>query len=174
MSHERFVQRGAQIEPARAIHGEIEPAQETIARMMRERTEHVDRIQSLEIELAEERRRTSSDPRFMIGLHALRKELSPLFEALQVVFGYLDAIAPSSNGAQVDDRQARVLERWKQELGSACASVIDVIRDRPGITVSQIAMAAHKSPRTIQNIIVTINKAGLIDKSGRHISLRKL
>lgn len=75
---------------------------------------------------------------------------------------------------QVDDRQSKVWESWKQRLGGSCAKVIDALLTHKDLNTQQLAIATGLHRTTIPNLIFRLNKAGLINKNGGRFSLKSL
>jgi len=105
------------------------------------------------------------------AVSALRQQLSPLYKALRMVFGEMDAI--SDEGASTHSTNT-VWEQWKQKLDKGSAKVIDALLTHKRMTRRQIAVATGYSPQNISNIISKLNKASLVTKDGDLISLRSL
>lgn len=120
------------------------------------------------------------------ALTALRQQLSPLYRALQRVFGELDeagvadapatgTAAPSNSAApRQDARVAAIWDSWKVRLGPASAAVIDALLLQPNMNTTQLAIAIGKSRNTVPNLIFKLNQAGLITKNGGRFSLKEL
>lgn len=109
------------------------------------------------------------------ALNALRKQLSPLYRALQVVFGELDAAGIESDDAPpANARTTTMWGVWKDKLGKGPAKVIDALLLHGAMTRKQIAVASGYSPQNISNIISDLNKASLITKDGDRVTLRTL
>lgn len=116
------------------------------------------------------------------ALTNLRRQLSPLYRALQDVFGELDAagasddVPPSAFGpgtATVDPRTAAVWASWKGRMGAA-APVIDALLLHGEMTTTQIGIAIQRSRKTVPALIFKLNRAGLINKNGNKFSLKSL
>jgi len=122
------------------------------------------------------------------ALTALRQQLSPLYRALQRVFGELDdagvpevggpsaaASASSSPGtATPDARVTAVWESWKSRLSPACGKVIDALLLHGELNSVQIKVAARLGTSTVSECITRLNKASLLDKNGGKFSLKAL
>jgi chromosome segregation ATPase len=120
------------------------------------------------------------------ALSRLRTQLSPLYRALQAVFGELDAAgvtedartSVAASGAAVpsgaDPRVAAVWEAWKSRLGGGCAKVIDALLLHSDLNTQQLAIAIGLHRTTIPALIHKLNKAGLINKNGGRFSLKQL
>jgi hypothetical protein len=119
------------------------------------------------------------------ALSMLRRQLGPLYRALQAVFGELDAAgvadvpnaAPALNGAApaADTRLQSVWASWKTKLGGTVAKGIDALLLHGELDTQQLAIAAGVDKRTVTNTIVyKLHGAGLINKNGGRFSLKQL
>lgn len=111
------------------------------------------------------------------ALSALRKQLSPLYRAIQAVFGELDAagVEDGTGPTQpVDARTAKIWESWKTRLGPTCGKAIDALLLQNDMNQQQLAIAVGISRQHASNIISKLNTTGLINKNGGRISLKQL
>jgi chromosome segregation ATPase len=110
------------------------------------------------------------------ALAALRKQLSPLYRALQAVFGELDAAGVDDTVplASTNTRTSAVWDAWKQKLSPACGQVIDALLIHGELNVQQICVAARMGKNTVYGVIVMLKKAGVINKQGGRFSLKQL
>ena len=110
----------------------------------------------------------------------LRRQLLPLYNALRAVFGEIDVLvgeAPhqgSNMASPVDSRTAQVWTMWKSRLGGNTAKVIDALLLSGDLNTQQLAIATGMNRNTIPNLIMKLNKAGLINKNGGRFSLKQL
>lgn len=105
----------------------------------------------------------------------LRKQLSPLYRALQGVFGELESIGEGdATGGDIDPRTAQVWASWKSKLGTTCAKVIDALLTHGPMRNQALAIATGLNRNTVSNAVVTMNKAGLITKRDGQIGLKQL
>lgn len=108
---------------------------------------------------------------------ALRKQLAPLYRALQAVFGEMDDVwiedAPASVAAGPDARTVAVWNSWKSRMGSA-AKIIDALLLHGEMNTQQLAIATGYHRTTIPAMVHKLNKAGLLNKSGGRFSLKQL
>jgi chromosome segregation ATPase len=146
------------------------------------------KISELEIELRQVRRelsdaelraeRATEDAGRALGM--LRKQLGPLYRALQAVFGELDAagIHETREGgpapAESSDRVSAVWTAWKSKLSPACGRVIDALLTHGELTGQQICVAAHMGKNTMRDVITKLNRAGVLAKNGGRYSLKQL
>lgn len=120
------------------------------------------------------------------ALSMLRKQLGPLYRALQAVFGELDAagiadVEPASTSSPrasdgitgADPRTAAVWASWKDKLGAA-GKLIDALLLHKEMNTQQLAIATGLHRTTIPKHIHTLNKAGLLNKNGGRFSLKPL
>lgn len=110
------------------------------------------------------------------GLAELRFTLAPLYRAMQMVFGHLDAMDVSANGAApASDAKRAVWESWKQKLGGLTAKAIDVLSLHGPMNQTQLRIQLACASRSVTNIVAALNKAGLINKAeGGKIALKEL
>lgn len=113
-----------------------------------------------------------------LAMGALRRQLSPLYRALQAVFGELDAAgiedAPVPSAAGTTPRNSAVWEAWKQRLPPAVGKVIDALLLHGDLNQAQIKVAAGLGTGTVSDAVYKLNKAGLINKNGGRVSLKAL
>lgn len=140
-----------------------------------------DEIARLRRELADKDQIVSQERhRFETGAQALRRQLQPLYAALQQVFGEFDGLGgtealPAAPGAgpSVDARTAAIWASWKQRLGPMCAKIIEALLLQPGMTNRQLAVAVGtKRIQTIYEAVTKLNKAELLTKTGDSYFLR--
>lgn len=119
------------------------------------------------------------------ALSNLRRQLGPLYRALQMVFGELDAAgvvdAPgeppaagrTSAASAPDSRVSAVWDAWKSKMGTA-AKIIDALQIHGELNTQQLAVVVGLHRTTIPALILKLNKAGLINKNGGRFSLKQL
>lgn len=109
------------------------------------------------------------------ALNALRKQLSPLYRALQAVFGELDeaGIGDAPISSDENPRTRAVWNNWKSRMGSA-AKIIDALLLHGEMNTQQLAIATGYHRTTIPAMIFKLNKAGLLNKNGGRFSLKQL
>lgn len=127
-------------------------------------------VESLKAALAHEKQAGREGAR---AVAALRKQLTPLYQALQVVFGHMesvggseDASTPASSGMN-----ARI-EAYKRQLGQSCAKVIDVLLVHGELNVEGIRINAKMSPNTVYRCTSQLQRAGAVVKNGGRFSLK--
>jgi chromosome segregation ATPase len=106
------------------------------------------------------------------GVTQLRQILSPLHQALGMVFGEIDSMNPPSQVS--DSRVSAVWESWKQKLGGKQAEFIDAMLTHGEMTATQLKIATKSGQQTVYDTIHKLNKAGLINKNGGKFSLKEL
>jgi len=116
------------------------------------------------------------------ALASLRRQLTPLYQALQAVFGELDAVlvadaqetvSPPASAAQ-DARVVAVWASWKSKLGQGPAKVIDSLLLHGEMNTQQLAIATGYHRHTVPNHIHRLHQAGLVNKNGGRFSLKQL
>lgn len=139
-----------------------------------------DEIRRLRAELTTERQETARVRRDTArALGTLRGQLTPLYRALQAVFGELDAAgvdepAAGSPGSG-EPRLRAIWDSWKARLGPTCAKVIDALLLQPEMTNRQIAVAIGTGRiQTIYDAVAKMNKVSLLTKNGDRYSLKQL
>jgi len=140
-----------------------------------------DEVEDLRSELAAAKARANRAERDTArALGALRQQLTPLYRALQQVFGELDAAGvedgaePSASATSTDGRVKAVWESWKSRVSPACGKVIDALLVHGELNSVQIKVAARLGTSTVSDSISKLNKAGLINKNGGRFSLKAL
>lgn len=108
------------------------------------------------------------------ALGMLRKQLTPLYRALQAVFGELDAAGVEDAPQNTSPRVSAVWENWKAKLGGGPAKVIDALLLHREMNTQQLAIAIGCDRTTVPNYIHRLNKAGLLNKNGGRFSLKEL
>jgi DNA-binding transcriptional regulator GbsR (MarR family) len=118
------------------------------------------------------------------ALSMLRKQLGPLYRALQAVFGELDAAgitdtpAAQPGAAPVpagqDPRVTAVWQAWKEKFPPACGKVIDALLLHGELNSVQLKVTARLGTSSVSESISKLNKAGLINKNGGRFSLKSL
>jgi hypothetical protein len=126
--------------------------------------------QGLRAALAETRARLNGISR---GQAKLKQQLSPLFEALKMVFGELqdvEATATISAGAA----SLVKWQSWKEKLPGRPAEFIDLLLLHNEMTGAQLQAAARCGKDTVYQTIAKLNKAQLLVKNGGKFSLKAL
>jgi len=136
----------------------------------------------LEVELKTERRKNATTEK---GVAQLRNILSPLHQALGMVFGQIESMGvgesarsagqvPSTN----DPRKAAVWDSWVEKLGgkdSFAGKMISALLQHGALTSKQIAIhIGTKRMQTVYETTLKVNKAGILDKNGDKFALKEL
>jgi FtsZ-binding cell division protein ZapB len=120
------------------------------------------------------------------ALSMLRRQLSPLYRALQAVFGELDDAGVTDGPVPVhtagaapvageDARLKNIWDSWKERLGPTCAKVIDALLLQSEMTNRQIAVAIGTGRiQTVYDAVTKMNKVSLLTKNGDRYSLKQL
>ncbi len=105
----------------------------------------------------------------------LRHQLSPLYQALQVLFGEIDKVEPLETGpSMAAAKNSAVWESWKQRLGGKQAEFIDLLLTHREMTAAQLKAAARCATKTVYDVIFKMNRAGILNKNGGRFSLKEL
>jgi sugar-specific transcriptional regulator TrmB len=126
-------------------------------------------LEEAEEALRREKRKTAA---IEAGVQQLRTVLSPLYQALQMVFGEIEAMGIS--GDSPTPRVSAVWESWKQKLGGQTAEAIDVLALHGEMNAEQLRIHLRCARTHVYNVISRLNKAGIINKNGGKISLKEL
>lgn len=135
-----------------------------------------DEVRRLNVDLSAARREASNARRDADRAMAeLRRQLGPLYKAMQMVFGELDAagIEDSSGPAPSNARVSAVWDSWKSRVGSS-AKVIDALLLHGEMNTGQLAVATGFHRTTIPAHVFKLNKLGLLNKNAGRFSLKKL
>lgn len=108
------------------------------------------------------------------ALGALRRQLTPLYRALQGVFGELDAAGAVDDGQAAGGGKAAQWEEWKARLGPSCAKVIDTLLLGGEMTVKAIKISARMGENTVYQATSKMGQAGILVKNGGKFSLKQL
>lgn len=126
-------------------------------------------------ELAAERSKGST---VETGVVNLRRALSPLYSALQQVFGEIGTLVEVGIEADVRPsvmpQKSVAWESWKQRLGGKTAEAIDVLMVHGELNNTQLRIHLGCAARTVQNVVMALNKYQLIKKQNGKISLKDL
>jgi hypothetical protein len=109
------------------------------------------------------------------GVSRLRSALTPLYQALQQIYGDIDAmeINPES-GSGMDPRKAAVWEDWKRKMPGIPARFIEALMLHGELTQTQLRLHAKCAQGSVAGVVSQLWKAGLINKNGGKISLKEL
>lgn len=160
-------------------HQQLESLQRELFARNRQLNEAETRIADLEAELVRERAKAKQVER---GAQRLRDVLSPLHDAIGMVFGEIEAMgiesptqAPATASGGVDPRKAAVWEDWKSRLGGFAAKAIDALLLHGELSTDQMMIHLRTSRRqTVHDTVSKMNKAGIIAKRDGKVSLKAL
>ena len=155
--------------PQFLLEGQADTRDETILNLQIEKRNLSLEIQRLNSELDAARRENAKT------ISALRRQLTPLYQALRIVFGEMDAIGEDTReNAAVNPKVSAVWESWKQKLGGKQAEFIQALLEHGSMTAIQLKVATHTGTSTVPQVIYKLNTLGLIDKNGGKYSLKQL
>lgn len=113
-----------------------------------------------------------------VGLKQLRETLSPLYRALQQVFGDLDDLGVQENSpatsTAIDGRKKAIWDSWKQKLGGLTGRAIDALLLHGAMNQTQLRIHLSCANGSVSNIVTALKKAGLINQVDGKISLKEL
>ena len=148
---------------------DVRSQMESLQRTLGEKSQ---RIEMLEAELRQEKAKTAT---YEMAVGELRNTLSPLYHALQITFGHIDAVSVRESGATaVSGAKRDVWESWKQKLGGSTGKAIDVLFLHGPMNQTQLRIQLSCATRTVTNIVAALNRAGLINKVDGKIALKEL
>ncbi len=159
------------------LEGKVLPAGPTVESLQRELYTRNKQLNDAEDALLAERRKTST---IEAGVSDLRKSLAPLYQALQRVFGDIDAMGVAesvSSSSAMGPRASAAWDSWKQKLGpnSAAAKIIDILMLHGELTHTQLRIHIGTSRmQTVYDAVSKLNKAALLNKNGDKFSLKEL
>lgn len=166
----------------RLLEGTVEP--DDTAAIRKEMADLRSEVATVTLELHKERQKTVQMTR---GVAELRRQLTPLYRALQALFMELDTTGvedtPPAAGANYgtstgplpsDARVKAVWDSWKSRLGDGCAKVIDALQLHGPMNTQQLAVVTGYHRTTIPTYIYKLNKAGLLNKTGGLFSLKQI
>ena len=109
------------------------------------------------------------------GVYNLRRQLQPLYSALQQVFGEIDGMDLAEAPEAVSTtKKSAAWESWKSRLGGATAKAIDILMLHGELNHGQLRIHLGCATRTVTNVVTALNKYQLINKNGGKISLKEL
>lgn len=157
----------------------VDKESEHLRRLLRERDRQLGeaeaRIADLEADLVREKAKSKATER---GAQKLRQILSPLHQALGMVFGEIESMGvgepEASDHQEKPSRVTSVWESWKQKLGGKQAEFIDALLTHGEMTAVQLKIATKCGQQTVYDTIFKLNKAGLINKNGGRFSLKEM
>lgn len=154
----------------RMLEGDVsDPRDERISELEQEVRDLTDELSHTKFALGEAQRQGTR------GMSNLRRQLSPLYKALQDVFGELEkaGVSDEKQDRGGDSRTQMIWDSWKRKMGAA-SPVIDALLLQPGMNQTQIGIAIGRSRKTVPALIFKLKQAGLITKDGDRYSLKQL
>lgn len=127
----------------------------------------------LDAELRTERRKNAAIEK---GVAELRTILSPLYQALGMVFGQIEAMGVSGSGstAASTPRNSAVWESWKQQLGGKTGAAIDVLLLHGEMSAQQLRIHLKCGNEYVYKVITKLANANLINRREGKVSLKEL
>jgi len=134
-----------------------------------------DELRDVKRELFEARQQLrQSERQVNSALGSLRRQLSPLYQALQKVFGEIEGAGMEDDSAPViDSRQKAIWESWKAKMPGRPAQVIDALLLHGEMNSQAIAVAIGIHRNNVPQIMTRINKAGILGKNGNKYFLKQ-
>lgn len=108
------------------------------------------------------------------AIGALRQQLSPLYRALQAVFGEIEASGVADEPVAGNSRVRALWESWKQKLPGHQSSFIDALLTHGEMSAPQLRVAMKCAHQTVYDTAAKLNKLGLLSKNGGKYSLKQL
>jgi len=109
------------------------------------------------------------------AVQALRRQLMPMYRALQALFGELDAVAPEGIPEAGNPKVAAVWQSWITKLPGKRAEIIKALLEHGEMTVAQLRVATHSGTQTIYENVSKLRALGLIVNTGQgRYSLKSL
>jgi hypothetical protein len=151
------------------LEGKVDtPSAEYLASLEDENRNLKRELAQLRVELS----RAKSENGRAIG--ALRQQLSPLYRALQDVFGEIEAIGGAEETAASSPKASAVWENWKQRVGGQKAKCIDAFLTHGALTQTQLRVIVGCATSSVPGLISDLRQLGLLEKNGSMYSLKKL
>jgi hypothetical protein len=159
----------------RLLEGDVVPDVDPELERLRARVRTLEREVS-DAKVEAKRAREDADR----ALSMLRKQLGPLYRALQAVFGELDAAGvhdelPASAASQqptarIDPRW----ESWKQKMPGRPAEMIELLLLHGEMNRNQLMAAMHAGKDVVRVTASRLSVAGLLTKNGSKYALKQL
>jgi len=165
------------------VHGQVvDPEIDRLRKQVQEQRREIAELQN---GLDDARQSSQQATRALVSL---RKQFSPMYKALQMVFGDLDAAnipdepvyptlgGPAGSGSVVggNPRTAAIWQSWKDKLGAGPGKIIDVLLTHGEMNATQLKIACACRMDTVYRNVSALKTAGLIDKNGNKYALKKL
>jgi hypothetical protein len=108
---------------------------------------------------------------------ALRKQLQPLYRALQMVFDEIDSTGfeESPSGSQaaagVSSRATAILNDWKSKNPTSDGKILDALLLHPDLSVKQMVAICKMGQDTVYAATSRMGRGGILVKNGGRFSL---
>lgn len=122
-------------------------------------------------QLRQERLKTAT---IEAGVRELRGVLTPLYQALQHIFGEIGAMDLADGSPPMRAHQSTAWELWQRKLPGLPAKAIEVLLAHGELNRTQLRIQLGCATRSITDVVYKLNQAGLINKNGGKISLKQL
>jgi 3-oxoacyl-[acyl-carrier-protein] synthase III len=142
-----------------------------IASLETENRELKDKIEEMRLEAQQANKAVEQ------GVGELRRVLLPLHQAMRLVFGEIDRIAPvgeSYHSNPQSDKKRAIWESWKKKLGGQQANFIDALLEHGQMTAAQLRVAMHCGRDAVYQVASKLGKLGLVEQNGGKYSLKEL
>ena len=147
------------------LQGQVDDSPRIITELKSENQQLRDNLTSLRSEIGQ----------VESGVVELRNVLTPLYRALQKIFGDMDEMGVGGGSDPVvSGKNSAAWEPWKQRLGGATARAIDALMVHGEMNQTQLRIILGCATRTVTNVVAALNQAKLIDKNGGKIRLKEL
>jgi hypothetical protein len=144
------------------------PREESLQRELYQRNRELAEAQE---QLRLERLKTAS---IEAGVSELRTVLTPLYQALQHIFGEIGAMDIAESTPPMRAHLSSAWELWQQKLPGLPAKAIGVLLAHGELNRTQLRIQLGCATRSITDVVYKLNQAGLINKNGGKISLKQL
>lgn len=104
------------------------------------------------------------------AISALRRQLSPLYQALRQVFGEMDALG-GEDPTEAPKADAR-WESWKKRLPGRPAEMIDLLLLHGSMSVKNLMAAMHCGKDAVYQAASKLGQAGVVTNNGGRYSLK--
>jgi len=157
------------------LNGEVEDPRDEEIRQLREENDALQMMVRDSERAAQDAKQQQRD--YAAALARLKRQLSPLYQALCQVFGDLDAagvediIGPREQATHT--RGSAVWDEWKARLGPGCTKVIDVLLLGGEMTIAAISIAGKMGKRQVYEATAKMGQVGILVRNGGKFSLKQ-
>jgi hypothetical protein len=99
------------------------------------------------------------------GQAKLKSALSPVHQALQMIFDELDDVPDDAGGTAVPARVAGAWDLWKQKLGGKQAEFIQAMMDHGPMSREQLRVTTRSGWSTVDATLAKLRTLTLINKN---------